>query len=537
MNWLLRIAARDDYLAGLGATPDIIQFIMSQEDADYAQFLTNQFRMNPGITIEDLQSTQMPVKENPYSHLEEENAELLIQWWPNEKRYQCLPFRQWVLVELRKHRIPNKRYTYDVSNIPIFVNEDAMEGITTSSLGDVITYVLRPIKDWVIATEPEIASYSLESAIAATKEWEQATRGEGNGEVYDGQDNIEYQWSTGPYAGWTIQQIFTQNNAIVEGNEMSHCVGDCKYDDAYDIATSKKEGYERGGVFYDHYMGAHVTLFSLRDPKNQPHVTIELGAERYAQDESESIFQIYGPGNSEPKPEYKALIKQWLAARGNKMIWGDDPYFDLDVLKNYYPRDLDDEIQKLVYGGDDYGITTDIANINMEKLYDVCMEVLGENNRDYSSSSSSRAVARTLADIAWDIDKQWLKQNCGQLKEADFNKNSAVQVLQNQEEKNWDNFYMYWQPHEPMPDEDDFEDPKEFQEAYKNWGEDENQAQDWAMEENLSTDFTRTALNHIYGELAKKDPIEELKKKCLIPTPPDPKTVVDSTVAPDYTSV
>ena len=49
MNWLVKISGSiEEYLTSLGATPDIVQFIMSVPDGQ--QFLTNEFRKNPTLT-------------------------------------------------------------------------------------------------------------------------------------------------------------------------------------------------------------------------------------------------------------------------------------------------------------------------------------------------------------------------------------------------------------------------------------------------------------------------------------------------------
>lgn len=76
-----------------------------------------------------------------------------------------------------------------------------------------------------------------------------------------------------------------------EGLAMNHCVGGY----CYDVAKGKTK------------------VYSLRDAEGKPHVTVEVeqpGATRPI------VRQVYGAANSEPKPEYKALLGKYLQEAG-----------------------------------------------------------------------------------------------------------------------------------------------------------------------------------------------------------------------------
>lgn len=83
--------------------------------------------------------------------------------------------------------------------------------------------------------------------------------------------------------GFTIVDVNTENDLDVEGDKMGHCVG----------------GY------CDEVAAGSVTIYSLRDRRNEPHATIEVSS-------GGGVDQIKGKGNSKPKDRYAKMILQWL---------------------------------------------------------------------------------------------------------------------------------------------------------------------------------------------------------------------------------
>ena len=92
--------------------------------------------------------------------------------------------------------------------------------------------------------------------------------------------------------GFTIVDVNTEADIRTEGDKMGHCVG--SYCDA--VAEGRMD------------------IYSLRDKRNKPHVTIEvkptlpLGRGR----SRGRVMQIKGFGNSKPKDRYAKMILQWL---------------------------------------------------------------------------------------------------------------------------------------------------------------------------------------------------------------------------------
>ena len=85
----------DQYLASLGASPEVIQYILSQEDN--SQILINEFRKNPRLTTEQLRSFLFPQKKEIDPYLERERRRATAVSNNNI-------FQQWVLVNYRKIR-------------------------------------------------------------------------------------------------------------------------------------------------------------------------------------------------------------------------------------------------------------------------------------------------------------------------------------------------------------------------------------------------------------------------------------------------
>tara|TARA_Y100000592_G_scaffold35948_2_gene57040 strand:- start:55650 stop:57893 length:2244 start_codon:yes stop_codon:yes gene_type:complete len=92
--------------------------------------------------------------------------------------------------------------------------------------------------------------------------------------------------------GFTIVDVNTEADIRTEGDKMGHCVGS----------------------YCDAVAAGQMDIYSLRDKKNKPHVTIEvqptlpLGRTR----SSGRVMQIKGFGNSKPKDKYRVMVLQWL---------------------------------------------------------------------------------------------------------------------------------------------------------------------------------------------------------------------------------
>ena len=138
--------------------------------------------------------------------------------------------------------------------------------------------------------------------------------------------------STGPYQTKDVVYDFENGFTIVkvppedlgtEGDNMGHCVG----------------GY------CEYVQSGNTVIYSLRNPNNKPHATIEvrptlpLGRRRTRGD----VEQIKGKQNEPPVPKYRGMIKQWLKTT------------DFSYINNYdYQQILDLEDYRADLEGDKF---------------------------------------------------------------------------------------------------------------------------------------------------------------------------------------
>ena len=168
MNWYFKIilsqtttSGLEGYLGSIGATPDIIQYIMSQEDN--SQMLTNEFRKNPQLTLQDIQQIQPAQQIDSYTDYEKKVANPYPE-----------PMKRWIMVNLRKLRIRKD-----------WVQESERTGVHNFYMRLVDN--LPQMLDWVQRStpSPDINSFSPEQAIEATNEWHEMISGEGEGKSYE----------------------------------------------------------------------------------------------------------------------------------------------------------------------------------------------------------------------------------------------------------------------------------------------------------------------------------------------------------------
>ena len=283
MHWYMKLVYAQvgdklrNYLVSIGISEDILNYL-STIDVDLSKFIAYHLTKNPSLTLEDIKNISLPQKSDPYLDSERRIA----------NKYQDLgsAFQKWILVNLRKIRKgtfsidANGNKVMDMSN-SLFTREDAHNY-------ELFVSALDNLKDWYRAESPNIDSYSPKSAMDASTEWHNRISS-GESVVYDPIDpsNIVYgpDWDNPEFSGWTIQRVASKNDLEVEGNKMDHCVG------------SYSDLVERGAA----------NIYSLRDPQNNPHATINIDG-MY-----KCIDQVQGKSNSDPKPLYKSMVKEWLS--------------------------------------------------------------------------------------------------------------------------------------------------------------------------------------------------------------------------------
>jgi len=145
---------------------------------------------------------------------------------------------------------------------------------------------IRFILDWAIQTKADIFLYSFDEAFKQQEAWHKELFAKYDVEELEIQeidnDRVLFRCSDKKH----FIYLLTAEDLTYEGKAMSMCVGGDNY------KTSVRNNMS--------------IIISLRDEKNQPHVTTEIGVQ------SGDIIQQYGKGNSNPLPEYKRLFLEFV---------------------------------------------------------------------------------------------------------------------------------------------------------------------------------------------------------------------------------
>jgi len=187
---------------------------------------------------------------------------------------------------------------------------------------------LRKVFEWAEAHKTNITSIDLPTAIQETNLWHEELKDQEATEGYV-TNNIVYKFAD----DWTIVEL-SADDLDTEGGLMGHCVG----------------GYARA------VRSGHSSIFSLRDPKNLPHATIET--EPLTKDQEEfAVVQIQGKENDEPIPPYKAKIAEWFKSIQDlgKKLYGE------------YTNSYDyDELEEILSTFSDYGVKTKVYDLKVD---------------------------------------------------------------------------------------------------------------------------------------------------------------------------
>jgi hypothetical protein len=157
----------------------------------------------------------------------------------------------------------------------------------------------RAIVDWAEAENVDLNRYGLDDAIRAAEQWS-LTRERPTTMV---EGTVVYSFPD----GWTVQELNEQDALDAEAQAMQHCLNTYESD----------RGMEQGRVFeYDPPVvldtsGMPVRIFSLRDPKGLPHVTMEFVEDRNWHPGAPFVQQLRGKQNAEPREDYLARMVEF----------------------------------------------------------------------------------------------------------------------------------------------------------------------------------------------------------------------------------
>ena len=153
------------------------------------------------------------------------------------------------------------------------------------------TIDLRLIIDWAVDNKIDLFSYSFESAYNEQMNWHitlMSAHGVGEIKIQDiDKDRIVFRFSDKKH----FLYLLNEKDLEYEGRKMGHCVN--------------------GSNYKSNVKNNSSILLSLRDEKNEPHVTIEINTS------SSSVVQQQGKGNKIPIDKYLKLIKEFVMYASN----------------------------------------------------------------------------------------------------------------------------------------------------------------------------------------------------------------------------
>jgi hypothetical protein len=429
MNWYKIIIAGNmaDYLRSLGASEDIISYVNSIDQRE-AQFLVNEFRKNPTMNLQQLQNIQAPEIMNPNSPEET----MFAEQFPEQ-------MRKWVLVQMRQGRQGfNKPKHY----------ENTKQALVMERMS---------LTDWYRSTSPNLTDFTIDDAIRTSNDWhhEMAAQGEG-GEYNPVNPNLivhgpswkdEEGKAIVEWEGWSVQEVSSANDLEVEGNKMSHCVGS----EFSSVANSI------------------LKVYSLRDPQNDPHVTISALPAEYGGDKFTDVEQIQGYGNSDPKQVYKDMIKNWVT-QGECVLVRIDNGIDLvdeAVRSNtgYHSNNLDglvDDLLNVTSETDEYGLRSgaEISSDDLQIVFDAGLDLLHKHSY-HGEYNGDRGLGEVLVDMALSI---------GDEKHPHAGVHELLEILQHKEEEAED-WAVDIETGIEMPYEEEFETTEEYDKALEEYYE------------------------------------------------------------------
>jgi len=446
------LAGRDEYLKSIGADEEIIDFV--NENTEKYNVLSAAIRKNPQITIPELKSIIEPKPKQKNIAQEKINAVELalkakfenINFDPKFEEY----FIKQSLKKLRSD--PN-----DIFWLRAIRNE----------LGDIYDFYKAIIQD---NPRFEINSYSLDQIEQMSQDWHKSISEKGKGSFYLPLKpaNIVHNFKN----GWKIVNVDNENDLNVEGSLMNHCVGS----------------------YSDQVEDNQIKILSLRDPSNKPHVTIEC-----SQDMKE-VFQIKGVANSEPKPEYKKLLKEYFSDKNIKYTSEITLQDEIDELRWLSGPDYDRELRKILNqntdGRDEYGFVKS-DNTSFREIF---KSVSTEGSSYHRISRDD--IAHTLIKYALNQDIKLLskyKKENKTISNPAWNAISNIVQAENMAQDIMETFYDNYDSYDSygIPMEEDYESKEDYDYAMKQYEEWQSDTLKEAINDDPEARWADTILHYI----------------------------------------
>ncbi len=323
---IIKISQNIEYLNTIGVPQNMQQNILDyllSIDKDIRKTILNKIRKNPTMNLEQIKKIETNTKINYLKQQGYDNNIIDIAIKTSPK------YAIWLAREIKRYRDQvSKKFKSNLNfnNLTDITPWSSLQVDTIPEHQDIGSVI-----DYIEQNNPDLMSMSYDKIEKLSYEWHEKLKEKQEEEpITYKTHNVVYKLNN----EWEIVKL-TAGDCEPEGNNMGNCVGGY----AKEVANEK------------------TTIFSLRDPKNNPHVTLEMNFYPTSSINNKmriEIQQIKGRGNKEPIPEYKAMIKEWFDHLKTKN-------YEFDAMEGY-DVDLEDLSENLALE-DDYGIEVDIWGI------------------------------------------------------------------------------------------------------------------------------------------------------------------------------
>jgi len=326
---IFKISQNIEYLGKLGIPPEsqqeMLDYLMSL-DKDIRKIILRKIRQTPTMDLGQIKELETDTKKDylrgqgydesvvdvattaspkyavwfarEIKKFREEGVKIhknLVDFWRSINKKYNLPFNTsdaWELMSQEEKEQDRKlRYNKGIKLDP--TSPRFQTAAPWENQNEIIGII-----DYIEQNDPDIMSMSYEQVKDDAVAWHAELKMKADEEAKEYKThNVVYTLTN----GWEIVKL-SGGDCEPEGNNMGHCSGG--------YSQQVEEGT--------------TSIYSLRDPQNKPHATIEMNMYETKENKADEpggfvkpdkkieIIQIQGKGNDEPIPEYKTMIKDWF---------------------------------------------------------------------------------------------------------------------------------------------------------------------------------------------------------------------------------
>ncbi len=202
----------------------------------------------------------------------------IVEDHPNLKEWFEKTFRKWALNNGPASPSANK----NVKGLPDWLANQPAFNSDIKKLKDVADSITDYLENLVSTKGTNSLKLGVEPAVIGSEKWH---KGLANKKVELPQDKGGVKTVLPFSSGYRWVQLLTAKSMEDEGNAMGHCVGN--------------------GYYHQQHLLGNFLMFSLRDHRDVPHITLNSKAR--------SIVQIQGTANQPVKKEYQSYLIDFFA--------------------------------------------------------------------------------------------------------------------------------------------------------------------------------------------------------------------------------